>query len=491
MATAQTTRVARATLRPGLLRALRRFAPPIALAVVVAGVMQIVYDPWYLNYDARYALVWAQDLTGGSLPEYKADYAPTPRPFQTVLALLATPFGDLADNVMTWFALLALGVLAWLTYRLGGVLFSAWAGAVAALVVLTRPVIERDALLGYQDLPFAALIVGAVLLEARHRRRGIPVLALLAVAGLIRPEAWVLAGLYVLYLWRDASPRQRATYVALAAAAPVIWSLTDLIVTGDPLHSMHGTAALAEENERRRELSDVPRWGVQYVAYTLREPLLVGVPIGLFFAWRHRRRQAVLPLTVAAAMLLVFAAGPIFGLPLIGRYVRTPATLLTLFYGLAVVGWTLLPRGRPRTIWTVVGVACALLSVAFLPRHVTLLQGLDLRFERDGALYGGLHDLARAPRVERAFAACRPLSVADHRPVPYLRDWLDGPPGSIGTVEGGQSPLGRLLVVPRDRRMTRRFYREEFPRVRPPASYETIYRNDAWRVYAAPGCTGA
>jgi hypothetical protein len=488
MATAQSTRVAPATSRPGLLAALRRLLPAALTAVVVAVVMQLVYDPWYLNYDARYALVWAQDLTNGFLPEYKADYAPTPRPFQTVLALIATPFGDAADNVMTWFALLALGILAWLTFRLGAKLFSPWAGAIAALVVVTRPVIERDALLGYQDLPFAALVVGAVLLEAHRPRRGLPVLAVLAVAGLIRPEAWVLAGLYVLYLWRDATPRQRAIYVALAATAPVIWSLTDLIVTGDPLHSMHGTADLAEENERRRHLSDVPRWSVQYVAYTLREPLLIGVPIGLFFAWRHRRREAVLPLVVAAAMLAVFAAGPIFGLPLIGRYVRTPATLLTLFYGLAVIGWMLLPRGQERTIWTVVGVGCALLSVAFLPKHAELLDGLDLRFERDGALYGGLYDAAQAPEVRAAFAACQPLSVGDHRPVPYMRNWLDGKPGSVGTVEGDLSPLGRVLLVPRDKKMTRRFYREEFPRVRPPASYETIYQNQAWRVYAAPGC---
>jgi hypothetical protein len=488
MATAQSTRAAAPALGPGLSAALRRVLPAALCAVVVAGVMQVVYDPWYLNYDARYALVWAQDLANGFLPEYRADYAPTPRPFQTLLALVALPFGDGADNVMTWFALMALGVLAWLVFRLESVLFSPWAGAVAALVVVTRPVIERDALLGYQDIPFAALIVGAVLLEATRRRRGAPVLAVLAVAGLIRPEAWVLAGLYVLYLWRAATPRQRLAYAALAAAAPVAWSLTDLIVTGDPLHSMNGTAALAVENERRRELSDVPRWSAQYLAHTLREPLLVGVPIGLVFAWRHRRREALLPIAVAAAMLAVFAAGPIFGLPLIGRYVRTPATLLALFYGLAVVGWMLLPRGRERTVWTAVGVFCALLSVAFLPRHATLLQGLDLRFERDGALYAGLYDAARAPRVERAFAACAPLSAADHRPVPYLRDWLDGDPGSVGTVEGGRSPMGGVLIVPRDRRITRRFYRDDFPRVRPPAGYETIHVNRAWRVYAAPGC---
>ena len=50
-------------------------------------------------------------------------------------------------------------------------------GVVTALVVLSRPALERDALLGYQDTAFAVVIVWAVLLEARQSRRGVPVLA--------------------------------------------------------------------------------------------------------------------------------------------------------------------------------------------------------------------------------------------------------------------------------------------------------------------------
>ena len=99
-------------------------------------------------------------------------------------------------------------------------------------------------------------------------------LVLLALAGLLRPEAWVLSGLYVLYLWRDNEPRERVRLVALAAAAPVIWALTDLLVTGDPLHSLHGTADLAEEVGRRRKVTQVPHWTAQYFGFTLREPLI-------------------------------------------------------------------------------------------------------------------------------------------------------------------------------------------------------------------------
>jgi hypothetical protein len=456
----------------------------------VAALLAVAYDPWYLNYDARYALLWARDALEGFSPEYEADYAPTPRPLQTLAAMLALPFGDEADRALAWMHLLAFGALVWLAYRLGARLFGRWAGVVTALVVVTRPALERDALLAYQDVPFAALIVGAVLLEARTPRRGLPVLVVLAVAGLIRPEAWVLGGLYVLWLWREASPRERAGYVALAAAAPVLWALIDLIVTGDPLHSLHGTAQLAEDNDRRRTLGEAPRWTLQYLAFTLREPLILGVPLGMLFAWRHRRREMVLPLVVVAAMLLVFAAGPIFGLPLIGRYVRTPAVLLATFYGAAVCGWLLLGPGRERTRWMAVAAVAALASLVYVPiDHADMLRGLERRVDLDAALYSSIRDVAEAAPVRDAFGACAPLSAADHRPIPYLRWWLDGDPGSVGTPEGGASPRGRVLLLPRrDAPLARRLYRDEFPRLRAPAGWTEVYSNTTWRVYAAPGC---
>src|SRR3954464_9054538 len=369
----------RAALAPAL--------PGFGVAVAIAALVRLVYAPWYGNYDVRYALLWARDLVHGHKPDYEAAFAPTPHPLSIAWSVLGLPFGDHAGSVMVLLALIGLGALVWVLFRLGQELYSPWVGAIAGAVVLTRPAIVRDALLGYQDVPFAALVIGAVLLEARRPRRGTAVLVALGLAGLLRPEAWVLSGLYVLYLWRGAEPRERAQLVALAAAAPLFWALTDLLVTGDPLHSLHGTADLAEEAGRRREVRRVPRWRGQSLGFAGREPLIAGVPIGLLFAWRHRRREAALPVAVVVAMLAVFAVGPIFGLPLIGRYVRTPAELLTLFFGLAVCGWTLLPGGRERTRWTWVGGFCVVLFAVFVPKNVTLLHGLHTRVVREGAFY--------------------------------------------------------------------------------------------------------
>ena len=472
----------------------RHNVPALAVAAVtsvgVAVVLALVYAPSYVNYDAQWALVWASDLWLGVTPEYTADFAPTPHPLATAVSSLALAFGHEAHLAILWLSLLSFGALVYLTYRLGEELFHPWVGVVAALVVLTRPAMERDALIGYQDMPFAVLVIGAVLLEARRPRRGVAVLALLAVAGLLRPEAWVLAGLYWLYLWPPAAPAERARTAALVLAAPLIWAASDWIVTGDPLHSLHGTAALAEEADRRRSPEQVPYWTAKYFGYALREPMMLGVPIGLGFAWLYGRRRAALPAAIVVAMTAVFAAGPLFGLPLIRRYVETPAVLLTLFYGLAVCGWMLLPAGRARSRWMAVGGLALALSVAYVPWHVTKLQNVDRRIEVDGRMYAHLQVAAEAPVVRAAFARCAPLTAADHRPIPFARFWLDGAPGSVTTVESGASPMGRMLLLPRRNRSTGRVYKKStFPRVKPPDGFRQIYRNPSWRVFAAPGCS--
>jgi hypothetical protein len=54
---------------------------------------------------------------------------------------------------------------------------------------------------------------------------------LLALAGLLRPEAWLLAAVYGVLTRRP----------ALALLAPVLWLGFDLLLTGAPLFSLAGT----------------------------------------------------------------------------------------------------------------------------------------------------------------------------------------------------------------------------------------------------------
>lgn len=468
----------------------RSVLPPLLVVLGAAALAALVYRPWYVNYDTRYALVWAQDLVGGFTPAFEAPFAPTPHPLWNALATVALVFGDGADDVMLLIVFLSFGAIVWLVYALGAELFGRWAGVVAAVAVMTRAAILRDVVLGYLDVTFAALVIGAVLLEVRRPRRGVAVLAVLAIAGLLRPEAWALALLYTIYAWRWLAPRDRATAVALVLAAPLVWIASDTIITGDPLHSLHGTAALAEENERRRSVGDVPYWSLQYLGFILRIPLLVGIPIGLYLAWRRRHTRAAAPVAVALLLLVAFAAGPVFGLPLIGRYLRAPAALLAVFYGGACLWWLQWEPSRERTVAAVVGVACLLLSFAYIPNSLDQHDDLIERRDRESALFVSLRDLAEADSVQRAFARCPDVTTTDHRPVPHLRWWLNADPGTVATTETRGTPRGRILIVPRGRGTVPKAWRQHVrPKpYRPPPGYERIHINRAWRAFASPGC---
>ncbi len=454
----------------------------------VAALLALGFDR-YLNYDARYALLWARDLADGATPDYTADFAPTPHPLETWVSVLAVPFGNGADAVMIWVVLLCFGLLVWLTYRLGATLFHPWVGIVTAVVVATRPALLRDALIGYQDIAFACAIVGAVLLEAKRPRRGEAVLGLLILAGLMRPEGWALGGLYALWMFPACGWPRRIRLLAMACVAPLLWAAMDWYVTGDPLHSLHGTADLAEAVDRRREPEQAPFWTLQYFGFVLREPVVIGLAVGLVFAWRFRLRAAILPLAVVGVMVAVFMIGPFFGLPLIGRYVRTPSVLLALFYGLAVAGWLMLDPGRRRQVWMWVGIGVAALSIAFLPWHVRMLGDVERTLEQRARVYDRLQAVAESPRVGRVVERCGgTVSAADHRLLPHLRWWLDLPPDAVTTVEAGVSPLQPVLVMPRDTRATRRFFRSGFPRPDVPTTYVAVGDDAMWSVRADPGC---
>src|SRR4029077_8123048 len=137
----------------------------------------------------------------GELPAYDIPIAPTPHPLVEGLGVVLTPLGPRAvENVTVALGFLPRSGGAWVVYKLGALWFGRAAGALAALILLTRVPILSYGVRAYVDVPYLLLVLGAVLIESRRRRAGAPVLALLALAGLLRPEAWAFSGLYWLYL---------------------------------------------------------------------------------------------------------------------------------------------------------------------------------------------------------------------------------------------------------------------------------------------------
>src|SRR5690606_36976697 len=125
--------------------------------------------------------------------------------------------GEVGGRVFVALILASFLWLVWAVYRLGRVAFTPLVGGLAALLLRTRFDFAFLAARGYIDIPYMALVVWAAVLEAERPRRGASVLWLLALAGMLRPEAWVLAGLYCLWVAWPAAWGQRIRFAALAA----------------------------------------------------------------------------------------------------------------------------------------------------------------------------------------------------------------------------------------------------------------------------------
>ena len=121
--------------------------------------------------------------------------------------------------------------------------------------MLTRTDMQLLALRAMFDLPFYLMIFGAALLELRRPRCGWPVLRA-ARAGRAAAAGGVAAGRRLLALARARRRRARMLirYALLVAAAPVLWLLADLIVTGEPLYSLTSTREVSGEFGRNRGL---------------------------------------------------------------------------------------------------------------------------------------------------------------------------------------------------------------------------------------------
>ena len=120
----------------------------------------------------------------------------TPHPLTNLLGVVAALVPSASETVLLAVGYLAVGALVVGVFAVGRALFGVAAGVLAALLVFTRDTLLFYGALAYLDVIFAALVIWAIALEAARPRRGVPVLVLLAIAGLVRPEAWLLSAAY-------------------------------------------------------------------------------------------------------------------------------------------------------------------------------------------------------------------------------------------------------------------------------------------------------
>jgi len=469
---------------------------------LLAVALRILVGRGLVNYDTLYTLVWGRDLAHGHVPDVELALAPTPHPLATLIAALLSPLsslqldgihGEAGASAAVGIAFLSLATLGVVVFRLGAAWFNPAAGLLAAVIVLTRqPVLDFGAR-AYVDIPYLTLVLGAVLAETRRRRAGGPVLLLLGLAGLLRPEAWLFAAAYWIYLWRSPgeAPRPRANLVrlaALAAAAPLLWALSDVLVTGNPLHSLTGTRATADTLRRVTGLHSVPGTVPRRLGEILREPVLLGAAGGgvMSLLWLGDRRHVRVGAAVGVASLVAFGVLAAAGLPILGRYLLLPATILALFCGAGAFGWMELPRdqGRRRQVWAAFAAVTALALLAFTPQQVRRIEDLRNALRIQESIQGDLADAVRGP--ERGGRECRPISVPNFRPVPLLALWLDEPVGTFVSLQE-RTPASGLYLAPSSPAVARQYVldrRDLRQSVSPvPAGFRQSARFGAWRTY--------
>lgn len=418
--------------RPGSIRLTRLAAVSpgawarLGFVVLCAGALIGYFAfPTYPTYDSFYALLWGRDLLHGHLPDFNVYRAPTEHPLAIAFGMLCSIFGQGGARLMVLGSILSFVLAVAGMYRLGRLCFGPLVGLFAALLLLSRFFIENLAAQGYLDITYVALIVWAVALEVERPRRGTLVFAVLAAAGLLRPDAWVLSGAYWLWCSWRAEDRTRVKYLALAAIGPVVWVALDAIVTGNPLHSLSATAGLAAELERTQGFGAVLASVWSYGIRIDHLPVLVGGLIGILLAVAMAPRRALVPLAAFLLLLGVYVAEGAAGASVVDRYLMGTATALLPFCAVTVGGWAMLERGsRLRRAW----IAAAVVLVAYgavSAANTISLSGLRTTLAEHEDFHKGLAVALRSPAVKAELRRCPVVSVPDNKLIPDARWILD------------------------------------------------------------------
>ena len=480
----------------------------VAAGLLAAAALRLITGNGLVNYDTLYTLVWGRELAHGTLPDLEVAIAPTPHPLATLGAIALSPLssaqsgglhGELSAIVVVALAYVSLALLGWVVFALGREWFNAAAGVLAAAILLTRiPVLDFGAR-AYVDIPYLVLVLGALLVETRRPRAGPPVLALLALAGLLRPEAWLFSAAYLVWLlWpgvrsslRRAGPRRAAAWrdgaplIALAAAAPLLWCLHDLLLTHNALHSLTGTRDNAALLGRITGLQNVPLTLPRRIGEILREPVLLAAAGGgvLTLLW-HRDRRARLGAVAGVLSVAAFCVLAAAGLPIITRYVLLSGALLSIFAAAGIFGWLDLRPGSQRTWWARFGALALVVLALYVPSQVARIDRLAAALRTQETIQGDLG------RLVRDGVPCRPLAVPNRRPIPLLALWLELEPGEIADAQAGLGARGTYLV-PRTPKIARDYILDRRDRDRrvapPPAGFRTIRTNASWAAAARCG----
>ncbi len=463
----------------------------LAWSIGLGAALFAIFRAGFANWDTAYALVWGNEVLAGRRPDFDGvALAPTNHPLADLLGIPLAALGDAGETLVVVIAFLALGAVGYLVYRLAATWFGVLAGVAAAALVLTRAPVLSFGTRAYVDLPYVALVLGALALEVRRPRAGAAVLALLALAGLLRPEAWLFSGAYLLWIAyvpgeRRLSLRPALRLLPLALVAPVGWAVIDLISTGDALGSLTGTRDNVDALGRATGVDGLFSAGPRRLGEVVRESGLLAAAVGAVLGLMWLRARTLVALAATALAFAALAVLALAGLPVVTRYFLLAGALLCTLGGAAVGGWRLVPDGTPRRVWIGAALVTLAVLVVFAPSQARRLRDVRDAVVAQNRIQDDLHDLTEAGAFP---SGCAPVAVPSSRPVPLLALWLDRPPEAFVTPAGRPQPSRGVVLVPADARVASDFALDPrdpgASRVRRPAGFVLTGANRSWRVYA-------
>jgi hypothetical protein len=319
---------------------LRRWWPWVALGVVIVSALLVVVSDMRPSYDGFGFLVWGRQVLHWNL---NTDGAPSwkPLPFLFTLPYAVAGRGQLWLWMGTAVAGAILGSVfaARVAFRLTGPApdrrYAPYvAGAFAGIGLLGINTLMHLVLIANSD----ALIVAALLaaIDCHLCRRYRLAFGMLVLASLGRPEAWVFAGLYGVWLmWKVPKASTRLLVVVGLVFIPACWfsipALTSKswFISGDLALNqqtvIHGNKIVGVVN-RFRSLYELPMQLAWLIAIVL--------------AALRRDRTTLIVVGAAAMWLLIEIVFAYHGWSAVSRYMIEPAAVMVAVAG-GGVGWLL------------------------------------------------------------------------------------------------------------------------------------------------------
>jgi hypothetical protein len=320
---------------------LRRWWPWVLLGVAVVSALFVVVSDMRPSYDGFGFLVWGRqvlhhwNLNTDGAPSWK------PLPFLFTLPYAVAGRGQMWLWMGTAVAGAVLGSVfaARVAFRLTGPSpdrrYAPYvAGAFAGAAVLGINTYMRLVLIANSDPLIVAVLLAAI--DCHLGRKHRLAFGMLVLASLGRPEAWVFAGLYGLWLmWTVPTSSVRLMVIAGLVFIPAFWfsipALTSKswFISGDLALNqqtvIHGNKLVGVVN-RFRSLYELP----MQLAWLL----------GIVLAALRRDRTTLLIVGAAAMWLLIELAFAYHGWSAVSRYMIEPAAVMVAVAG-GGVGWLL------------------------------------------------------------------------------------------------------------------------------------------------------